>query len=39
VKLASIGPITTSTLRDLGLEPAIQAETYNLDGLVRATNS
>jgi len=34
VKLASIGPITTSTLRDLGLEPAFQAETSDVQGLV-----
>lgn len=36
VKLASIGPITTATLRELGLEPAVQAETFNIDGLVSA---
>ncbi len=36
VKLASIGPITTQTLRELGLEPTIQAETFNIDGLVDA---
>jgi uroporphyrinogen III methyltransferase/synthase len=34
VKLASIGPITTQTLRQLGLEPAVQAETFNVEGLV-----
>ena len=36
VKLASIGPVTTATLRELGLEPAVQAETFNIDGLVAA---
>jgi uroporphyrinogen III methyltransferase/synthase len=36
VKLASIGPITTQTLRELGLEPHAQAETFNVDGLIRA---
>ena len=36
VKIASIGPITTATLRELGLEPTLQAETYNIDGLVAA---
>lgn len=36
VKLASIGPITTATIRELGLEPTVQAETYDIDGLVRA---
>jgi uroporphyrinogen III methyltransferase/synthase len=36
VNLASIGPITTATLRALGLEPTIQADTFNIDGLVAA---
>jgi uroporphyrinogen III methyltransferase/synthase len=36
VKIASIGPITTSTLRELGLEPTIEADTFNIDGLVEA---
>jgi uroporphyrinogen III methyltransferase/synthase len=36
VKLASIGPVTTATLRELGLEPTVQAETFNIDGLVEA---
>ena len=36
VKLASIGPITTQTLRELGLEPTIQAETFNIEGLMQA---
>ena len=36
VKLASIGPITTATLRELGLEPTVQADRFNLDGLVDA---
>jgi uroporphyrinogen III methyltransferase/synthase len=36
VKLASIGPITTATLRQLGLEPTVQADTFNLDGLLAA---
>jgi uroporphyrinogen-III synthase len=39
VKLASIGPITTRTLKELGLEPTIQAETSNVDGLVAAIMS
>jgi uroporphyrinogen III methyltransferase/synthase len=34
VKIASIGPITSQTLRDLRLTPTIEAETYNVDGLV-----
>jgi uroporphyrinogen III methyltransferase/synthase len=36
LKIASIGPITTATLRELGLEPTVQADTYNLDGLLAA---
>ncbi len=36
VKLASIGPITTRTLTDLGLEPHAQAERFTIDGVVDA---
>ncbi|HWE01181.1 MAG TPA: uroporphyrinogen-III C-methyltransferase [Tepidisphaeraceae bacterium] len=36
VKIASIGPITSKTLRDLGLEPTVEATTYNVEGLVEA---
>lgn len=36
VKLASIGPITSRTLHELGFSPTIEAETFNIDGLVRA---
>jgi len=36
VKLASIGPITSQTMRKLGLEPTVEAATYNIDGLVEA---
>jgi len=36
VRLASIGPVTTSTLRELGLEPAAVAEQSDVDGLVEA---
>jgi len=36
VRLASIGPVTTSTLRQLGLEPTVQAESFNVEGLVEA---
>ncbi len=36
IKLASIGPITTATLRQLKLSPAVEAVTFNLDGLVEA---
>jgi len=36
VKLASIGPITTSTLRQLGLEPTVQPDVFNVEGLVQS---
>jgi uroporphyrinogen III methyltransferase/synthase len=36
VKLASIGPVTTATLRELGLAPSAEAQTFNIDGLVQA---
>ncbi len=36
VKLASIGPVTTQTLTELGLVPTIEAKTYNIDGVVEA---
>jgi uroporphyrinogen-III synthase len=36
VKLASIGPVTSATLRQAGLEPAIEAQEYTMDGLVAA---
>lgn len=34
VRVASIGPITSDTLRGLGLEPTVEAETSNVQGLV-----
>lgn len=34
VKLASIGPVTTATLKELGLTPTVQAEMFNIDGVV-----
>ncbi len=36
IRLASIGPITTRTLKDLGLTPHVQAEIYNIPGLVQS---
>jgi uroporphyrinogen III methyltransferase/synthase len=36
VKIASIGPVTTATLEELGLKPTVQAQTFDLDGLVTA---
>ena len=35
-KLASIGPVTTRTLREAGLTPAVEATTFNLNGLIEA---
>ncbi|MBQ9690516.1 MAG: uroporphyrinogen-III C-methyltransferase, partial [Eggerthellaceae bacterium] len=32
----SIGPITSQTLRDLGVEHIVEADTYTIDGLVEA---
>ncbi|MDB5295768.1 MAG: cysGA hemD, partial [Phycisphaerales bacterium] len=36
VRVASIGPVTTATLKELGLDPAAEAETSDLTGLVAA---
>jgi uroporphyrinogen III methyltransferase/synthase len=36
VRTASIGPITSDTLRELGVEPTVQAETYDIGGLLKA---
>jgi uroporphyrinogen III methyltransferase/synthase len=36
VQIASIGPVTSQSLRDLGLPPTVEAKTFNIDGLVRA---
>lgn len=35
-KLASISPITSATLRELGFEPSAEATTYTMPGLVTA---
>ncbi len=35
-QLASISPITSNTLRELGHEPAVEAKEYTTDGLVEA---
>jgi uroporphyrinogen III methyltransferase/synthase len=39
VKIASIGPVTTATLRDLGLDPTVEARVASIDGLVEAITS
>jgi uroporphyrinogen III methyltransferase/synthase len=36
VRIASIGPVTSETIRSYGLEPAVQAESFTIDGLVEA---
>jgi len=36
VKLASIGPVTSATLRQLGFQVDIEAKTYTVAGLMRA---
>jgi uroporphyrinogen III methyltransferase/synthase len=35
-RLASISPITSTTLRELGYEPAVEAGTYTIPGVVEA---
>ncbi|HXZ79285.1 MAG TPA: uroporphyrinogen-III synthase [Terriglobales bacterium] len=36
VKLASIGPVTSSTLRELGLRVDVEASEYTIPGLIKA---
>ncbi len=36
IHLASIGPITTDTLHELGLKPTMQAKVFNIQGLLEA---
>jgi uroporphyrinogen III methyltransferase/synthase len=38
-KLASISPVTSSTLKELGFEPTVEAEQYIMLGLVAAISS
>jgi uroporphyrinogen-III synthase/uroporphyrinogen III methyltransferase/synthase len=37
VAAVSIGPITSRTLRELGWEPAVEANSYDISGLIAAT--
>ena len=37
VKACSIGPVTSATLRECGWEPSIEAEQFDIPGLVAAT--
>jgi len=36
VAVACIGPVTAQTARELGLEPAVVAEEYTIEGLLEA---
>ena len=36
VRLASIGPVTSGTLRERGVEPSVQADRHTINGLVEA---
>jgi uroporphyrinogen III methyltransferase/synthase len=36
LRAASIGPVTSATLRSYGIEPAVEAEAYTVDGLIQA---
>ncbi len=36
IQFASIGPITSSTLRELGLRVDIEAKDYTIPGLIKA---
>lgn len=35
-RVASIGPVTSATLREYGIEPSIESEKHNIDNLVQA---
>jgi uroporphyrinogen III methyltransferase / synthase len=35
-RLVSIGPVTSEAVRELGLEPDVEAERHDIDGLVEA---
>jgi uroporphyrinogen III methyltransferase/synthase len=39
LKTASIGPITSQTMRDLGLAVDIEAKQYDIPGLISAIRS
>ena len=36
VRIVSIGPVTSATLRESGLEPDVEASSHDIDGLVEA---
>ena len=39
VRALSIGPVTSATLRELGWEPAVEADPHDVDGLIEAALS
>jgi uroporphyrinogen III methyltransferase / synthase len=38
-RIVSIGPVTSATLRELGLEPDVEAERHDIDGVIDAVLS
>jgi len=36
VRIASIGPITSATIREYGVEPTVEADPHTMDGLIAA---
>ena len=36
IKIASIGPVTTNTLKKFGIKPAVEAKEHTIDGLIDA---
>jgi uroporphyrinogen-III synthase len=36
IQAASIGPVTSATLRQMGIKPAVEARQYTMEGLVQA---
>ena len=36
VRVASIGPVTSQTAREFGIEVAVEARAFTIDGLVEA---
>jgi uroporphyrinogen III methyltransferase/synthase len=39
IRIASIGPITSATLREFGLEPTVEAAPHTMDGLIAAVTN
>ncbi len=36
VRIASIGPVTSATIREYGVEPSVEADPHTMDGLIAA---